>query len=362
MDMETTQNTAEMADNAVNITADTNTQATENNAPQTATEVSNADNAGDVRLVQNPMTGEVELQSVSTESADAPEQNNPEASQSEQSETVSNEQAIEQPKAYASMEEVVQAAAQGNLDQSRLTTEQVALINAVQQRQIFQQQQAQLAQQRQAQADEQRRQAFASIAVKAKQEAMQELGITDEQLESSAFDVGGDEVRQKYQEAYNAKLLKGQYDYIQQEVVQQQRAESFQRNIGEIQSFATAESAKEPHYQEIVNLMNTEKMNMPYSQAQKIIQAEQNVMNGILTENELATMRQYYDHCKKMVYQKAGNVTTTPQRTSVPNVERAGVQGQGNDGVKFNFASLKGMNQLQRDNAMIDLIGQLMKE
>ncbi len=33
-----------------------------------------------------------------------------------------------------------------------------------------------------------------------------------------------------------------------------------------------------------------------------------------------------------------------------------------NDGVKFNFASLKGMNQLQRDNAMIDLIGQLMKE
>ena len=362
MDMETTQNTAEMADNAVNIAADTNTQVTENNAPQATSETNNVDNAGDVRLVQNPMTGEVELQSVSTESTDTPEQNNPEASQSEQSETVSNEQAVEQPKAYASMEEVVQAAAQGNLDQSRLTTEQVALINAVQQRQIFQQQQAQLAQQRQAQADEQRRQAFASIAVKAKQDAMQELGITDEQLESSAFDVGGDEVRQKYQEAYNAKLLKGQYDYIQQEVVQQQRQESFQRNMGEVQSFAAMESAKEPHYQEIISLMNTEKMNMPYAQAQKIVQAENNVMNGIFTENELATMRQYYDHCKKMVYQKAGNVTTTPQRTSVPNVERAGVQGQGNDGVKFNFASLKGMNQLQRDNAMIDLIGQLMKE
>ena len=359
MDMETTQNTAEIADNAVDTTADTNTQAIENNAPQAASEESNADNAGDVRLVQNPMTGEMELQSVST---DAEGQNNSEAQQSEQSEAVSNEQAIEQPKAYASMEEVVQAAAQGNLDQSRLTTEQVALINAVQQRQIFQQQQVQLAQQRQAQTDEQRRQAFASIAVKAKQEAMQEIGITDEQLESSAFDVGGDEVRQKYQEAYNAKLLKGQYNYIQQEVVQQQRQESFQRNMGEVQSFVAMESAKEPHYQEIISLMNTEKMNMPYAQAQKIVQAEQNVMNGIFTENELATMRQYYDHCKKMVYQKAGNVTTTPQRTSVPNVEKAGVQGQSNDGVKFNFASLKGMNQLQRDNAMIDLIGHLMKE
>ena len=359
MDMETTQNTAEMADDAVNITADTNTQTTENNAPQATSEASGTDNAGDVRLVQNPMTGEVELQSVST---DEPEQSDTENPQQEISATENNEQPLEQPKAYASMEEVVQAAAQGNLDQSRLTTEQVALINAVQQRQIFQQQQVQLAQQRQAQADEQRRQAFASIAVKAKQETMQELGITDEQLESSAFDVGGDEVRQKYQEAYNAKLLKGQYDYIQQEVVQQQRQESFQRNMGEVQSFAAMESAKEPHYQEIINLMNTEKMNMPYAQAQKIVQAENNVMNGIFTENELTTMRQYYDHCKKMVYQKAGNVTTTPQRTSVPNVERAGVQGQGNDGVKFNFASLKGMNQLQRDNAMIDLIGQLMKE
>ena len=216
MATETTQNTTEMADDAVNITADTNTQTTENNAPQATSEASGTDNTGNVRLVQNPMTGEVELQSVST---DEPEQSDTENPQQEISATENNEQSLEQPKAYASMEEVVQAAAQGNLDQSRLTTEQVALINAVQQRQIFQQQQVQLAQQRQAQADEQRRQAFASIAVKAKQETMQELGITDEQLESSAFDVGGDEVRQKYQEAYNAKLLKGQYDYIQQEVV-----------------------------------------------------------------------------------------------------------------------------------------------
>ena len=268
MATETTQNTAEMADDAVNITADTNTQTTENNAPQATSEASGTDNAGDVRLVQNPMTGEVELQSVST---DEPEQSDTENPQQEISATENNEQSLEQPKAYASMEEVVQAAAQGNLDQSRLTTEQVALINAVQQRQIFQQQQVQLAQQRQAQADEQRRQAFANIAVQAKQAAMQELGITDEQLESSAFDVGGDEVRQKYQEAYNAKLLKGQYDYIQQEVVQQQRQESFQRNMGEVQSFAAMESAKEPHYQEIINLMNTEKMNMPYAQAQKIV-------------------------------------------------------------------------------------------
>ena len=164
MDMETTQNTAEVADNAVNITADTNTQTSENNAPQATSEASGTDNAGDVRLVQNPMTGEVELQSVST---DEPEQSDTENPQQEISATENNEQSLEQPKAYASMEEVVQAAAQGNLDQSRLTTEQVALINAGQQRQIFQQQQVQLAQQRQAQADEQRRHAFASIGVKA---------------------------------------------------------------------------------------------------------------------------------------------------------------------------------------------------
>lgn len=360
MDGENIQNTAEAADNTADATVDTSTQASENSATQVASEVNTApQETGDVRLVHNPMTGEMELQTVSSEQ---PAQENADTPQQEDNTSFEQSEAPEQPKTYANMEEVIQAAAQGNLDQSRLTQEQVNLINAVQQRQLFQQQQLQLAQQRQAQADEQRRQAFASIAVKAKQEAMQELGISDEQLEGSTFDVGGDEVRQKYQEVYNAKVLKGQYDYIQQEVVQQQRQESFQRNMGEVQSFATMESAKEPHYQEIINLMNTEKMNMPYAQAQKIVQAENNVMNGIFTENELATMRQYYDHCKKMVYQKAGNVTTTPQRTSVPNVERAGAQGQGNDGVKFNFASLKGMNQLQRDNAMIDLIGQLMKE
>ena len=50
MAMETTQNTAEMADDAVNITADTNTQTAENNAPQATSEASGADNAGDVRI------------------------------------------------------------------------------------------------------------------------------------------------------------------------------------------------------------------------------------------------------------------------------------------------------------------------
>ena len=257
---------------------------------------------------------------------------------------------------YENMEQVVQAAGAGNLDPARLTQEQQQSIIALQQRQQFMAQQ-------QAAAEQARQQAFSQLAVQAKAAAMQELGISDDDLTNADFMEDGAEKKAKFEALYNKKLLEGQYNYIQNEVVQQQRMEAYNQGINEIQSFCADERVKNPHFQQTIQLMETAKNTMPYNVASKIFAAEHNIQNGVLTPNDIATFRQYYDYCKKLAYQNAANVTTKPKPTaSVPNVERAGTTQNNADVPHLNTANLRSMNQYQRDKVMQNYISQLMSK
>ena len=260
------------------------------------------------------------------------------------------------------MEQVVQAAGAGNLDPSRLTQEQQQSIIALQQRQQMEQQRQQFMAQQQAAAEQARQQAFSQLAVQAKAAAMQELGISDDDLTNADFMEDGAEKKAKFEALYNKKLLEGQYNYIQNEVVQQQRMEAYNQGINEIQSFCADERVKNPHFQQTIQLMETAKNTMPYNVASKIFAAEHNIQNGVLTPNDIATFRQYYDYCKKLAYQNAANVTTKPKPTaSVPNVERAGTTQNNADVPHLNTANLRSMNQYQRDTVIQNYISQLIK-
>ena len=132
---------------------------------------------------------------------------------------------------YENMEQVVQAAGAGNLDPARLTQEQQQSIIALQQRQQMEQQRQQFMAQQQAAAEQARQQAFSQLAVQAKAAAMQELGISDNDLTNADFMEDGAEKKTKFEALYNKKLLEGQYNYIQNEVVQQQRMEAYNQGV-----------------------------------------------------------------------------------------------------------------------------------
>lgn len=293
-----------------------------------------------------------------TEPEEAPQENNEAATNPQQENPT--EPAV-QP--YENMEQVVQAAGAGNLDPARLTQEQQQSIIALQQRQQMEQQRQQFMAQQQAAAEQARQQAFSQLAVQAKAAAMQELGISDNDLTNADFVENGAEKKAKFEALYNKKLLEGQYNYIQNEVVQQQRMEAYNQGVNEIQSFCADERVKNPHFQQTIQLMETAKNTMPYNVAAKIFTAEHNIQNGVLTHNDIATFRQYYDHCKKLAYQNAANVTTKPKPTaSVPNVERAGTTQNNADVPHLNTANLRSMNQYQRDKVMQNYISQLMSK
>lgn len=264
---------------------------------------------------------------------------------------------------YENMEQVVQAAGAGNLDPARLTQEQQQSIIALQQRQQIEEQRQQFMAQQQAAAEQARQQAFSQLAVQAKVAAMQELGISDNDLTNADFVEDGAEKKAKFEELYNKKLLEGQYNYIQNEVVQQQRMEAYNRGVNEIQSFCADERVKNPHFQQTIQLMETTKNTMPYNVAEKIFAAEHNLQNGVLTPSDIVTFRQYYDHCKKLAYQNAANVSTKPKPTaSVPNVERAGTTQNNVEVPHLNTANLRSMNQYQRDTVIQNYISQLIRK
>lgn len=293
-----------------------------------------------------------------TEPEEAPQENNEAATNPPQENPT--EPAV-QP--YENMEQVVQAAGAGNLDPARLTQEQQQSIIALQQRQQMEQQRQQFMAQQQAAAEQARQQAFSQLAVQAKAAAMQELGISDNDLTNADFVEDGAEKKAKFEALYNKKLLEGQYNYIQNEVVQQQRMEAYNQGVNEIQSFCADERVKNPHFQQTIQLMETAKNTMPYNVAAKIFTAEHNIQNGVLTPNDIATFRQYYDHCKKLAYQNVANVTTKPKPTaSVPNVERAGTTPNNADVPHLNTTNLRSMNQYQRDKVMQNYISQLMSK
>lgn len=263
---------------------------------------------------------------------------------------------------YENMEQVVQAAGAGNLDPARLTQEQQQSIIALQQRQQMEQQRQQFMAQQQAAAEQARQQAFSQLAIQAKAAAMQELGISDNDLTNADFMEDGAEKKAKFEALYNKKLLEGQYSYIQNEVVQQQRMEAYNQGVTEIQSFCADERVKNPHFQQTIQLMETTKNTMPYNVAEKIFATERNLQNGVLTPNDILTFRQYYDYCKKLAYQSAANVSTKPKPTaSVPNVERAGSAQNNTEVPHLNTANLRSMNQYQRDTVIQNYISQLIK-
>ncbi len=266
-----------------------------------------------------------------------------------------------QPQYYADMNEVMSAAAQGVLDDSRLSVEQRNTIIAIQQQEQQRIALAQAREQAEKQSQENVRKAFGELKVQAQKQALQTLGISEEDLANADFVENGAAIKEKYNQLVDDMVLRGQTAYFRQETMLANQAAANAGSLQEIQTFCNAERAKEAHYDEIIKLMDTVKMDMPYRDAQAVLEAERNCQNNAMTAKDVATFRKYYDYCKKLAYQKANNVSTTPRRANaVPKVEQPGQPHNSDARQGINVKAVRGMNAMQRQDYMTKVIESMM--
>lgn len=267
---------------------------------------------------------------------------------------------VEEPQYYASMDEFVKAASMGVLDESRVSPEQrQTLMNLAMQKQ-YEQQQAQQMQQLQEKRNAEIHQAFKDITAKTRAEVLNSLNISEEDFQNLDYMDNGDELRKKFQEGYEVTAMNRLKDYLTKVIGAEQRMAEHQNCVQEINRFCVAEQASEPHFNEIVAMMDNQKNDMPYGQAQKIIRAEQNLRNQMATANDLAVVREYYDYCKKAVYQQKAGVSKVPQRANVPKVENVSQPTSTDDTPKINFEAIRNMPSRDRSNAMANIIANMM--
>lgn len=266
-----------------------------------------------------------------------------------------------QPQYYADMNEVMSAAAQGVLDDSRLSVEQRNTIIAIQQQEQQRIALAQAREQAEKQSQENVRKAFGELKVQAQKQALQTLGISEEDLANADFVENGAAIKEKYNQLVDDMVLRGQTAYFRQETMLANQAAANAGSLQEIQTFCNAERAKEAHYDEIIKMMDTVKMDMPYRDAQAVLEAERNCQNNAMTAKDVATFRKYYDYCKKLAYQKANNVSTTPRRVNaVPKVEQPGQPHNSDSRQGINVKAVRGMNAMQRQDYMTKVIESMM--
>lgn len=264
------------------------------------------------------------------------------------------------PAYYGSIDEIAQAQVMGTLDESKISPEhRQILMNIAVQNQYNQQRAEQLAK-AQSQRELENQQAFKRISDEARQEAMKAVGISADDFANIQYMDNADETKAKFEAKFSELATAKMRDYLTQQIVAEQRANTHAQCMNEVMRFSMAEKNSEPHFDEITKLMDAEKMNMPYIQAQKIITAEQNINNGCCNANDLQAMREYYDLCKKKVYQQSAGVSKIPQRTAPPKVENVSQPNTTEKAPEIDFDRVRKLPTAERSRVMTDIIASMM--
>ena len=197
---------------------------------------------------------------------------------------------------------------------------------------------------------------YNEIQTMAQQKAAKDLGITPEQLEEATY--SDDEALQQKVEAYNM-AVRMNVDEIKQTLIanrmqQQQQAQVQQMEIKQqLDSIMPKwqEYQKDPHYNDIDNLMGDLYKTMPYAEGAKVAQAIDRIQNKQPVKGDFDTLNDYYLRAREAFYAKQTGVGTTPQpapaQAKPPVVEKPG-SGAPAPATPVNWGSMRTMTPLQR--------------
>lgn len=250
--------------------------------------------------------------------------------------------------------ELVSALQSNAVDPARITQSQQAQLQAVyqaqQQQAMIQQRQNQLLEENRKKQALDDRQAFKLMQDEARQEAMKQAGLTDEDLESLEYMDDTDERKANFEAARYQILMEKQENFYRQRFQQEQATREFVGNMAQLSQFCQNEAANEKEYQTILSRMDEDLMNMPMKDAIPLLTAQENIKAGRCTRSDLELFRQSYDATKRLVYQNKLGVSTIPKRTSAPRVEHGGTPNV--EQTDFDPGTLRGLDQAGRDAAV----------
>ena len=327
--------------------AQTDTTPTTTQEPTTNTEPVNteppAPKDGDIMLITDPRTGRKTIVTKEPEPAaqDEPPAPQPTAQQegqqpepAAQDEPPKPQEPLIQTGAYT-LDELNDAIRQNTVNESRIPDEYKFQYQQYRQQQAQRQaqyraQQQQMQEQAQKTAIEQQRKLYADIDEAAKKKAMQDLGITADDLSLSEYS-DDEETKKKVQEyttavAWNRQTL---INAMQQQQMQKQTQQSQQQAIYKsITDFAADKQRNEPHFTEINQLLSSHYQELPYKEAATIASAINALNQGNITEQQCKVLEQYYNDTRTYFYGKQNDLTKQPKKIPIPNVEKPGMGAQ----------------------------------
>lgn len=329
----------------VSDTTPANTQTAAPSEPtseSTHTEPANEPKDGDIMLVTDPRTGR---KSIVTKEAEPAEHTEP--TEQTNTEQTPNDTQVHAPAAEEkpakplintgayTLDELNDAIRQNTVNESRIPTEYQFQYQQYRQQQAqkqaqMQAQQQQLEEQQKQAALEKQRKLYADIDDAAKKKAMQDLGITADDLSLSEYS-DDEETKKKVQEyttavAWNKQAL---INAMQQQQMNEQGKLAQQRAIYQsITDFAADKQKSEPHFTEINQMLSTHYQELPYKEAATIAGAIDALNKGNITEQQCKVLEQYYEDTRTYFYGKQNDLTKQPKKIPVPNVEKPGMGAQ----------------------------------
>lgn len=308
-------------------------------------------------LVTDPRTGRksiVEQQPQGQQEAEAqPHQSAQEQSETQPAATPQTDGLIHT--SPYTLDELNGAIANGAVDESRIPTAyqyqyaQYKQLQAQQQAQMQAQRQAMLEQQQQA-AVEQQKKMFAEIEKAATAKAMQDYGVTQDDLDLAEY--SDDEALRNKVQSYKTAVDWNRQALItslqQNNLIAQQKAQTQQAIYQSIVAFEQDKKQNEPNFDKINELLSTRYQELPLKEARPIEEAITAMNNGTITEQQCKVLEKYYNDTRTYFYGQKNDLSRRPQKIQVPNVEQPGTGTPHTPPQAVDFNSLHSMSDRER--------------
>lgn len=196
---------------------------------------------------------------------------------------------------------------------------------------------------------------YEQITQLAEQKACNDLGVTKAQLNDAKF--SDDEELQKKAQAFEA-AVRFNTQAISNEIMRQRAAQAQQMQAVQRETQETMQAIlpkwqeyqKDPHYNDIDNMMGEYYKTMPFDEGAKVKQSIDRFLAGRPVKADVDILDNYYKRTKEAYYAKATGVSTTPQpvqKAKPPRVEQPGQHGT-TAPQKVDWSKMRGMTPRQR--------------
>lgn len=188
----------------------------------------------------------------------------------------------------------------------------------------------------------------------AKKQAMEQIGITEEELDAAEYTDDKDLINKA--QMYEAALQNAQgmiLNQTRERIMEQQRAaqnkESEREAIfNDVKSFVANAQQTEPNFGAIDKMLATRYKQMPYEQAQEIAQVINGAQHGQITRRGAEILQKYYEDTRKAFYAQASNVGTVPTHVSRPPAVETPGAGNSSARERPDARQLRNMNYQQK--------------